>query len=97
MGKIKNFLYFIYLILFVVGLYSFLNVVQVPIDLTTIPDYPDNGFPNIKRYETTIGIIDRYGIEHHYIMEENGEPRFDEADKDYTNSIYRDYLSYKNR
>ena len=85
------------MILFVVGLYSFLNVVQVPIDLTTIPDYPDNGFPNIKRYETTIGIIDRYGIEHHYIMEENGEPRFDEADKDYTNSIYRDYLSYKNR
>ena len=30
-------------------------------------------------------------------MEENGEPRFDEADKDYTNPVYRDYLSYKNR
>ena len=83
--------------MFVIGLYSFLNVVQVPIDPITIPDYVDDRLPNVKRYDTTIAIIDRNGVEHYYPMAENGEPIFDEIDKDYTNAIYRDYLSYKYR
>lgn len=90
---LKNFLYFVYLILFVVFGYLFLTKIQVPV--TTKPDYIDTKLPNIKRYDCTIAIIDRNGIEHHYMMDENGEPRFDI--KDYTDPVYRDYLSYINR
>ncbi len=98
--KIKGFLYFIYVILLTAGLYFFVTAVQVPIDPATIPDYTDYNdgkLPNIQRYESTIAIIDRDGIEHHYMMDENGEPIFDDIDKDYTNPVYRAYLSYKYR
>ena len=95
--KIKDLLYLIYIVLFVAVGYMFLTAIQVPVDPTTIPDYVDDRLPNVKRYETTIAIIDRNGIEHYYPMAENGEPIFDEIDKDYTNPIYRDYLSYKYR
>ena len=95
--KLKDIVWFLYLVIFIVVLYQFLIAVQVPVDPTTIPDYVDTELPNVKRYETTIAIIDRNGIEHYYIMNENGEPYFSETDKDYTNSVYRDYLSYKAR
>lgn len=95
--KFKDFLYFIYLIIFVGCLYAFVNAIQVPIDPSTIPDYVDTRLPNVKRYDCTIAIIDRNGIEHHFMMDENGEPIFDAVDMDYTNPVYRDYLSYKLR
>lgn len=93
--KIKDICVFVYLILFICFLYFFVNLIQVPIDYTNIPDYVDNRLPNIKRYDCTIAIIDRNGIEHHYMMDGNGEPIFDIID--YTDPIYRDYLSYKKR
>ena len=94
---IKGFVDFISLVFIVIVLHLFVTAVQVPIAPTTVPDYIDDRLPNVKRYDCTIAIIDRDGIEHHFMMDENGEPIFDEVDKDYTNSIYRDYLSYKKR
>ena len=79
------------------GLYVFVTAVQVPIDPNSIPDIVDDKLPNVKRYDSTIAVIDRNGVEHHFMMDENGEPIFDEVDKDYTNPVYRDYLSYKLR
>ena len=79
------------------GLYVFVTAVQVPIDPNSIPDIVDDKLPNVKRYVSTIAVIDRNGVEHHFMMDENGEPIFDEVDKDYTNPVYRDYLSYKYR
>ena len=83
--------------LIVMGLYVFVTAVQVPIDPNSIPDIVDDKLPNVKRYDSTIAVIDRNGVEHHFMMDENGEPIFDEVDKDYTNPVYRDYLSYKLR
>lgn len=83
--------------LIVMGLYVFVTAVQVPIDPNSIPDIVDDKLPNVKRYDSTIAVIDRNGVEHHFMMDENGEPIFDEVDKDYTNPVYRDYLSYKYR
>lgn len=97
MFKFNDFLACIGVVIFTGILYFFVTLVQVPVDTTTIPDYVDTRLPNVKRYDCTIAIIDRNGIEHYYMMDENGEPIFDEVDKDYTNPIYRDYLSYKLR
>ena len=83
--------------LIVIGLYVFVNAVQVPIRSESIPDIVDDKLPNVKRYDATIAVIDRNGVEYYFRMGENGEPIFDEVDKDYTNPVYRDYLSYKYR
>lgn len=98
--KLKDFLYFVYLMVFVACLYAFVTAVQVPIDPMTIPDYTDyrdSYLPTVREYPMTVAIVDINGIEHHYMKDENGEPIFDVVDMDYTNSIYRDYLSYKLR